>query len=355
MSNLGISLGELAVRFGCTLKGDPALMVRRVASLEAASSDAVSFLANAKYKSHLSQTRAGVVVLEAASADECPVPVLISKNPYLTYARIASILHPLPRYPAGIHATAVVDPSATIGADVHIGAHVVVGAGSVIGARAVIYPGCVLGERVTIGSDTRLMPNVTICDDSLIGERCIINPNAVIGSEGFGFAPNGGQGWVKVPQIGKVRIGNDVEIGASTTIDRGAIENTVIEDGVKLDNQIQVAHNVHIGAHTAIAACVGISGSTTIGRHCMIAGQVGIAGHLTICDNVVITGKSLVSASIRKPGVYSGSLHVEDANSFRRNAARFAKLDELAKTVRRLSQQQGSAADDEDKVDVDKI
>ena len=351
MSGHGISLGELAVLFGCALKGDPALTVCRVASLETATSDAVSFLANAKYKSYLKQTRAGVVVIDADSVVDCEVPALIAKNPYLTYARIASMLHPWPELQAGIHASAVIDPSARVDASAHIGAHVVVGAGTVIGARVVIDPGCVLGGRVSIGADTRLMANVTVCDGSLIGERCIINPNVVIGSEGFGYAPDSGQGWVKVPQVGRVRIGNDVEIGASTTIDRGAIEDTIIEDGVKLDNQIQIAHNVRIGAHTAIAACVGISGSTTIGRHCMIAGQVGIAGHLTICDHVVITGKSLVSASIRKPGVYSGSLHVEDANKFRRNAARFAKLDDLVKTVRRLSARLGVSAEVDDKID----
>ena len=351
MSDHGITLGELAVRFGCTLRGDPALTVRRVASLETASSDAVSFLANAKYKSFLKQTQAGVVVLDVASADECAVPAQISKNPYLTYARIASVLHPWPVRQAGIHPSAVIDPTARIDVSAHIGAHEVIGAEVVIGARVVIDPGCVLGVRSVVGADTRLMANVTVCDGSVIGHRCMINPNAVIGSEGFGFAPDSARRWVKVPQVGKVRIGNDVEVGASTTIDRGAIEDTVIEDGVKLDNQIQIAHNVHIGAHTAIAACVGISGSTNIGKHCMIAGQVGIAGHLTICDNVVITGKSLVSASIRKSGVYSGSLHVEEASKFRRNAARFAKLDELAKTVRRLSVQQDPSVKEYDKID----
>ena len=350
MSNCGVTLGELAVRFGCTLKGDPSHVVTRVATLEAAESDCVAFLANAKYKSYLTQTRAGVVILDAKSADECVVSALVTKNPYLIYARIASILHPLPVYPSGIHSSAVIDSSAKIDPTASVGAHVVVGAGSVIGARVMIAPGCVLGDGVNVGADSRLMANVSVCDGSYIGERCIINPNAVIGAEGFGFAPDLGQGWVKVPQIGRVRIGNDVEIGASTTIDRGALGDTVIEDGVKLDNQIQIAHNVHIGAHTAMAACVGVSGSTTIGRHCMIAGQVGIAGHLTICDNVVITGKSLVSASIRKPGIYSGSLHVEEANRFRRNAARFANLDELAKQVRHLQRQNSSAAENDEKI-----
>jgi UDP-3-O-[3-hydroxymyristoyl] glucosamine N-acyltransferase len=271
------------------------------------------------------------------------VAALIAKNPYLTYARIATVLHAPPFLSAGIHASAVVDVTAHIDASAHIAAQVVIGAECRIAARVTIGPGCVLGERVSIGADTRLLANVTLCDGTLIGERCIINPNAVIGSEGFGFAPDPVSGWVKVPQIGAVRIGNDVEVGASTTIDRGAIGDTVIEDGVKLDNQIQIAHNVHIGAHTAMAAFVGVSGSTTIGSRCMIAGQVGIAGHLSICDNVVVTGKSMVSASIRKPGVYSGALHVEEARKFRRNAARFAQLDDLAKAVRRLS---GASAND---------
>lgn len=310
--------------------------MRCVGTLEAAPPDALCFLANPKYRAHLATTKATAVVLDAASADVCPVPVLIAKNPYLTYARIAAKLHPTPTMPAGIHPSAVVAADAQIDPAAHVGAHTVIGAGSRVAARAVVGPGCVLGSNVSVGADTRLMANVTLCDGTTLGERCIINPNAVIGSEGFGFAPDPASGWVKVPQVGAVRIGNDVEIGASTTIDRGAIGDTVIEDGVKLDNQIQIAHNVHIGAHTAMAAFVGVSGSTTIGSRCMIAGQVGIAGHLSICDNVVVTGKSMVSASIRKPGVYSGALHVEEARKFRRNAARFNQLDEMAKELRRL-------------------
>lgn len=348
MSAVGITLGELAVRFGCTLRGDPDVVVQRVATLELATSDALCFLANPKYRPHLAGTRAAAVVLDADSAGLCPTAALIARNPYLTYARIAALLHPAPLLSPGIHASAVVHASAQVDASVHVGPNAVVGAGSVIGARAVIGPGCVLGERVVIGADTRLMANVTLCDDTRVGERCIINPNAVIGSEGFGFAPDPAKGWVKVPQVGAVRIGNDVEIGASTTIDRGAIGDTVIEDGVKLDNQIQIAHNVRIGAHTAMAAFVGVSGSTTIGSRCMIAGQVGIAGHLSICDNVVVTGKSMVSASISKPGVYSGALHVEESRKFRRNAARFAQLDDLAKELKRLTKKaRGKLSDDD--------
>jgi UDP-3-O-[3-hydroxymyristoyl] glucosamine N-acyltransferase len=189
---------------------------------------------------------------------------------------------------------------------------------------------------VTIGADTRLSANVTLCNSVVVGERCLLHPGVVIGADGFGLAPSDGE-WLKVPQVGGVRIGNDVEIGASTTIDRGAIDDTVIEDGVKLDNQIQIGHNVRIGAHTAIAGCTGISGSTTIGARCMLGGMVGVAGHLTICDDVFVTGRSFVNSSIRKPGYYSGGLPFDETRRFRKNAARFHRLDELARQVRRLA------------------
>lgn len=332
---MAITLGELAVRFGCSLRGDPNVSVDHVATLESADQSALSFLANAKYRPHLAATRAAVVVLEAAAVDDCPTAALIAKDPYLTYARIAALLHAPMSVVPGVHAAAVVDATAKVDATAYVGPQVVIEAGVRIGPRAVIAPGCVVGRDAVIGADTRLMPNVSVLERTVIGERCIVNSGAVLGSEGFGFAPDKA-GWVKVPQLGRVCIGNDVEIGANTTIDRGAIGDTVIENGVKLDNQIQIAHNVRIGEHTAIAACTGISGSTTIGKRCMIAGQVGIAGHLSICDNVVITGKTMVSASIREPGIYSGSLHAEEARKFRRNAARFSQLDELAKELRRL-------------------
>ena len=202
-------------------------------------------------------------------------------------------------------------------------------------------------DDVTIGADTRLVANVTLCNSVVFGERCLVHPGVVIGADGFGLAPADGE-WLKVPQLGGVRIGNDVEIGASTTIDRGAIEDTVIEDGVKLDNQIQIGHNVRIGAHTAIAGCSGISGSTTIGARCMLAGMVGVAGHLTICDDVVVTGRSFVNSSIRKPGYYSGGITVDETTRFRKNAARFHRLDELARAVRRLT---GEAQEPDDPQD----
>lgn len=343
----GITLGELAVRFGCTLQGDPGIVVRRVGTLEAAAADTVTFLANPKYRRFLANTHAGAVVLEASLAAECRVPALLHKNPYATYARIASLLHPPASAPPGIHASAVVDPSAVIDESAAVGATAVIGAGARIAARVVIGPGCVVQANAAVGADTRLSASVTLCDGVVIGERCLLHPGVVIGADGFGFAPDRGD-WVKVPQIGAVRIGNDVEIGANTTIDRGTIEDTIIEDGVKLDNQIQIAHNVRVGAFTVIAACTGISGSTTIGKRCLIGGLVGIGGHISICDDVIITGKSAVPNSIDKPGMYSNVLMLDEAAKWRRNAVRVKHLDELAKTVKRLSRDAGG-----DKTDAD--
>jgi UDP-3-O-[3-hydroxymyristoyl] glucosamine N-acyltransferase len=330
------SLGELAVRFGCTLQGDPELRVTHVATLERADPQGLAFLANPRYRRFLSQTKAGAVVLDAKSAADCPVAALITKDPYAVYARIAALLHPAATPVPGKHPSAIVDPSATIDPSASIGPLAVIGARAQIGARSTVGPGCVILDDVTIGADTRLVANVTLCSSVVIGERCLLHPGVVIGADGFGLAPSEGE-WLKVPQLGGVRIGNDVEVGAGTTIDRGAIEDTIIGDGVKLDNQIQIGHNVRIGAHTAIAGCTGISGSTTIGSRCMIAGQVGVAGHLSICDDVVVTGRTFVNSSIRKPGYYSGGLTADEASRFRKNAARFHRLDELARAVRRLS------------------
>ena len=340
----GISLGELAVRFGCTLKGDPDLRVSRVATLENADGASVTFLANPRYRRYLGRTKAGVVVLDPALADACPVSALLAKNPYATYARIATLLHPAPLVMPGRHATAVIEESAQIDATAAVGPHVVIGTRAKIGARSVIGPGCVVLDDASIGDDTRLTANVTICQGVVLGDRCVLHPGVVIGADGFGLAPDQGE-WLKVPQMGAVRIGNDVEIGASTTIDRGAIEDTVIGDGVKLDNQIQIGHNARIGEHTVIAGSAGISGSAVIGRRCMIGGQVGIAGHLTICDDVVITGQSLVSSSIRKPGYYSSALPVDESTRFRKNAARFRGLDEFVREVRKQRSTGGASQD----------
>ena len=332
---MSVSLGELAVRFGCELRGDPEARVERVATLANADGTALAFLANPRYRPQLASTRAAAVVLDAAAAADCPTPVLLADNPYATYARIAAVLYPSPAAPPGVHPTAQVAAGARIDASAHVGPFSCVGAGALIGARCFIGPLCVLEEGVTLESDVRLTARVTLCRGVTIGARSVLQPGAVVGGDGFGYAPERGR-WLKVPQLGAVQIGADVEIGCNTTIDRGAIEDTVIEDGAKLDNLIMIAHNVRIGAHTAIAACTGISGSTTIGQRCMIGGHCGFAGHINIADDVVITGYSMISHSIGKPGVYSSGIPFEEARLWRRLVARFKRLPLLEGRVRNL-------------------
>jgi UDP-3-O-[3-hydroxymyristoyl] glucosamine N-acyltransferase len=320
------NLGELAVRFGLGLRGEPSLRVSRVATLSHAESGSLSFLANPRYRRQMESTRATAVLVGPENAAECPVAALIDPNPYLQYARIADLLHPQPRPEPGIHLSAVVSATARVAPTATVGPLAVIEDDAEIGERAFVGPGCVVETGARIGADSRLLSRVSVCAGVRIGKRCILHPGAVVGSDGFGFAPDAGT-WVKVPQLGTVRIGDDVEIGANTTIDRGAIDDTVVEHGVKLDNQIQVGHNVTIGAHTAIAGCVGISGSTTIGRRCMIGGAVGIAGHLTIADDVAVTGFSLVTASIKQAGSYSSGMPALESRRWRRMVARFRRLD----------------------------
>jgi UDP-3-O-[3-hydroxymyristoyl] glucosamine N-acyltransferase len=317
----------LAVKFGLGLRGEPDAKVWRVATLTHADAGAVSFLANPKYRRHLQSTRATAVLVSEENAAACPVAALIDPNPYLAYARIAQLLHPSAAFAAGVHPSAVVAPGARIAASAGVGPLAVIEEDVEIGERVLIGPGCVLQKGARIGADSRLVARVMVCVEVRIGQRCVLHPGVVIGSDGFGFAPDSGT-WVKVPQLGTVRIGDDVEIGANTTIDRGAIDDTVVENGVKLDNQIQVGHNVIIGEHTAVAGCVGISGSVTIGRRCMIGGAVGVAGHLTIADDVMVTGFTMVSASIRQAGSYSSGIPAEETRRWRRMLARFRRLDQ---------------------------
>ena len=335
-------LADLAVRFGCELRGDPDTVVDRVAPLQDAGPGAVSFLANPQYRRHLPSTRATAVVLDAATAAQCPVAALVTANPYATYARIAQLLYPQPAVVGGRHPSAVVEPGAEVDPTACIGPNAYVANGVRVGRRASVGAGSVLLERVQVGDDTRLFARVTLCAGTIVGERCVLQPGSVIGGDGFGHAPDR-DGYVKVPQVGAVVIGNDVEIGSNSTIDRGAIGDTVIEDGVKIDNLVQIGHNVRVGAHTVIAACVGVSGSTTIGKRCMLGGMVGLAGHLTICDDVALTGRTAVFKSIDRPGVYSGSLWADEAQHFRRNVARFNRLDDLAKRVHRLEAAGGTS------------
>lgn len=319
------SLGELAVRFGLELHGNPELSVAGVATLAQATEGTLSFYANSRYKKHLASTQATAVVLSPGDLALCPVAALVAPNPYLAYARIVTMMQPAEPVAAAIHPSAVVAATAQVAASASVGALCVIEAGAVIGERCRIGAGCTILAGARIGNDTQLMPRVTLYPAVRIGERCLLHSGAVIGADGFGFAPDDGT-WFKVPQVGGVRIGDDVEIGANTTIDRGAIGDTIVDDGVKLDNQIQVAHNVVIGAHTAIAACTGISGSTTIGRRCMIGGMVGFAGHLTIADDVTVTGCSLVSASIRQPGSYSSGMPAVGSRLWRRMVANLRRL-----------------------------
>jgi UDP-3-O-[3-hydroxymyristoyl] glucosamine N-acyltransferase len=342
-----VRLGELAARFGCELRGDPAAVVECVATLQEAAPGAISFLANPRYRKHLPGTRATVVVLDAASAADCPTNALVADNPYATYARIAQLLYPTAPVTGGRHPSAVVEPDAVVDASAWIGPQAYVGAAARIGAGASVGPGCIVLDGAQVGPGTRLVAQVTLAGGVRVGTRCLLHPGVVIGADGFGHAPDS-DGFVKIPQVGSVVIGDDVEIGANTTIDRGAIGDTVVDNGVKIDNQVQVGHNCRIGEHTVISGCVGISGSVTIGKRCMIGGMVGVVGHLQIADDVYLTGKTMVSHSITKAGLYSGQLPFDEARRFRRNSARFQQLDELARRVRALERGQGAGAPDAD-------
>jgi UDP-3-O-[3-hydroxymyristoyl] glucosamine N-acyltransferase len=326
----GIRLDEIVARLGGELVGDGSVRVRRVATLEGADRDGISFLANPRYRKQLAHTAAAAVILAPGAADAFSGPRILTANPYLYFARVSQLLNPLPPGDGRVHPSAVIEaalpPDVTVGAGCYIGPEARIGAGSRIGA------GCMLGRGVVLGAGCLLYPGVSIYDDCIVGARAIIHSGAVIGSDGFGFAREADGSWVKIPQVGRVVIGDDVEIGANTTIDRGAIDDTVIEDGVKLDNQIQIGHNVRIGAHTAIAGCVGIAGSTRIGRRCMIGGAADIIGHLNIGDDVIISAAAFVTKSISQPGVYSGA-PAEPHREWLKNAAQLRHLEKMANKI----------------------
>jgi len=324
------TLGEIATVSGARLQGgDPATVITDVASLDSAGSGQLSFLIHPRYRHYLAATRAAAVILSPKDSALCPVSALVADNPHSAYARAATLFEPIAELQKGIHPTAWVHPTANISGDAWIGPQCTVEAGAVIEAGVQVGPHCVIGEQALVGAASRLVARVTVCHRVRIGCRVLAHPGAVIGSDGFGLALERDGRWLKVPQLGSVQIGDDVEIGANTTIDRGALEDTVIEDGVKLDNQIQVAHNVYIGAHSALAGCVGIAGSARIGRHCMLGGSVGVAGHLNIADRVQVTGMSLVAQSITQSGVYSSGLTVEPNRLWNKVSARLRRLDEL--------------------------
>lgn len=334
-ASMSVTLETLARELGAELHGAGDRVVTGLGTIGTAGAHQVTFLANPRYRSYLEQTRAAAVLLRVDQVEHCPVAALVVSDPYLAFARASHFFDQTPRPPAGVHPAATIDPSAHIGEGVSVGPNAVIEADVVVGAGAVIGANSVIGAGSELGPDCRIWPNVTIYHGVTIGARTTIHASSVVGSDGFGYAP-GPEGWTRIAQVGGVRIGCDVEIGAGTTIDRGAIDDTVIGNGAILDNQIQVAHNVVIGEHTALAGKVGISGSTRVGAHCMIGGAAGIAGHLEICDRVQILGMSLVSRSITEPGTYGSALPIDRQGRYRRNVARFRHLDELHRRVRRL-------------------
>jgi len=328
-------LHELADLFGCQLHGEGETTIEAVCTLQNGKPNAITFLANPKYRKYLGSTRASAVILQERDAQGCQVPALLHENPYACYARIARLLTSGDELPGIIHPSAVIHEQATIGQDVTVGPFSVIESGATIADGVTIGPGCFISKDVTIGAHSYLHSNITVYHACRIGERALIHAGVVIGADGFGIAQDQGQ-WVKVPQLGCVRIGSDVEIGASTTIDRGAIEDTVIEDGVKLDNQIQVGHNVRIGAHTAIAGCVGIAGSADIGERCTIAAMTLVLGHLRLSDDVHITAQSMVTKSISEPGIYSSGTPLQKNSLWKRNFTRFGQLDDLARRIGKI-------------------
>ncbi len=334
------SLGELAEAIGARVHGDPSRLVRRVDVLDRADGDALSFLSNPRYRKYLKHCHAGAVVLGEDDLEACPVDALVVGDPYLGFARAAARLYPEEPVVPGVHADATVDPEALLGDGVRVEARAVVEAGARLGDGCRIGAGCYIGRDVEIGAGTRLFPNVTVCDGVVIGARCRIHPGAVIGGDGFGLA-RGEEGWERVPQLGSVRIGDDVDIGANTTVDRGALRDTLIADGARLDNLIQIAHNVEVGRHCAMAAFVGISGSSRIGANCTLAGGAGLVGHIELAEGTHVTGMTMVTRSIDTPGAYSGNLPAMPARDWRRSVARFRHLDDFAARLRRLEKRLG--------------
>lgn len=331
-------LEEIAARFGGRVLGDAGTTVNQVGALDSAQTGQIAFLSSGKYRAQLAATRAAAVILGEADAGATALPRIVCGNPYAYFARVSAFLNPAERVSPGNHPSAVIGEGAQIHPTAHIGPHVVVGARARIGPRCIIMAGCCIGADVAIGEEARLYPRVVVYHGCVLGDRLIAHSGAVIGSDGFGMAPDEGR-WLKIPQIGRVVIGDDVEIGANTTIDRGALDDTVIEDGAKLDNQIQVAHNVRIGAHTAIAGCAGIAGSAVIGRYCLIGGGARILGHLQLADHVEIAADTLVGKSIREPGSYAAIFPFSKTEEWRRNAVHLRHLDELVKRIKKLEQE----------------
>jgi len=332
---MSFKLSELAEKTNTILYGDGDCLIKNVADLSSAKPGDIAFLLNPKFVQHLEKTRASAVILKSEFQDLCSVPALVTNDPRLVYAKIANILNPPEEMPAGISKSAIIASDADINKTASIAEGAIILSKAVIKAGAVIGPGCVVEKNAVIGCKTRLSSNVTVGYGCIVGDDCIVHSGAVIGADGFGFVKDG-DSYLKIPQLGSVRIGNNVEIGANTTIDRGALEDTVVGNGVKLDNQIQIAHSVTIGDNTVISAATAIAGSTHIGKQCLIGGCVGIIEHLDIVDNVMITGRTMVTRSITEAGSYSSSTPMDTTENWRKNSARFRRLDDLAKRVAKL-------------------
>lgn len=335
-----IRLAELQAALGGELVGDGNLAIERIAPLESADAGSITFLASARLRKQLEASPAGCVIVAPALRDEAAAhrpAVIVADDPYVYFARLTQwwAARTRPAAAAGVHPAAVVDATARLGAGAAVGAGAVVEAGAVIGDGAVIGAQCYVGPGVTVGAGTRLAPRVTLIEGTRIGARCLIHSGAVLGADGFGFAPHQGE-WIKIEQLGGVLVGDDVEIGANTCIDRGALGDTVIENGAKLDNLIQIAHNVRIGERTAMAANTGVAGSTSIGKGCLIGGGSNIIGHAHLADGVNITATTFVSRSLDKPGWYSGSWPLDDNASWEKNAATARQLYKLRDRVRTL-------------------
>lgn len=329
----GLRLDEIVTRLGGSLEGDGSVVVSQVASLASAGAGQIAFLANPKFRQQLLGTKAAALIVSPQFAADTTLPRIVHRNAYAYYARVVALLNPPAPRPAGVHDSAVVHSA--VPASACIGENVVIGKDVVIGENVTLYPGCVIGDGVSIGDDTLLYPNVVIYARCVIGKRAVIQAGAVIGGDGFGFAKDG-ERWIKIPQIGRVVVGDDVEIGANTSIDRGALDDTVIGDGVKLDNQIQIAHNVVIGDHAAMAGCVGIAGSTKIGRRCTVGGAGMIVGHLDLADDVHVSAGTMVTKSLRRPGQYTSIFPLEAHDEWLQNAAQIKRLAKLAERVAEL-------------------
>ena len=331
---MAIKLSELAGKINCRLQGEDCL-IENVADINHAEQGALVFISNIKYKSSLASTRASAVIAKEEWLDDCEIPALLTDDPRLAFAKAATLLNPMAKKTNGVHPTAVIAGGATVSPTAIIEANAVIKSGAKIAAYASIGAGSVIGNNVRIGEKSYLNANVTIYADCIVGKECILHSGVVIGADGFGFVKEG-EAYFKVPQLGRVRIGDNVEVGANTTIDRGALLDTVIGDGVKLDNQIQIGHNVEIGEHTVISACSCIAGTVKIGKFCLFGGSVGIRDNIEITDHVMITGRTLVSHSITKPGSYSSSTPMDETANWRKNAVRFRQLDDMAKRLRKL-------------------